>query len=279
MKNKAHYLPRQPQNWFLFFLQQLFKAFRDLASSSCWITLFSRPLLLPTAFLWSHTSWAALSLKRSAPNQKQAEQQPYQHLTVDMLHAWQATWQIMYPNVTFIYFLATVSVRIQSVISSRMQVFLWRAATWPRLVLFIAAYQLKQAMVRGCTAGKTQTSLMQGKWLLDHGTVTMKAVIVTVASTAAWPGSVFPWNSSIHNAVRFCEKDACKPLLLEIKKIHMHPPLGCEACTPTGYWKKKQELRNTVTFPLKNWKLFYYCLQHIFMAYYGFYHFFSCNFC
>lgn len=26
----------------------------------------------------------------------------------------------------------------------------------------------------------------------------------------------------------------------------MHPPLGCEACTPTGYWKKKQELRNTV---------------------------------
>lgn len=74
----------------------------------------------------------------------------------------------------------------------------------------------------------------------------MKAVIVTVASTAAWPGSVFPWNSSTHNAVRFCEKDACKPLLLEIKKIHMHPPLGCEACTPTGYWKKKQELRNTV---------------------------------
>lgn len=107
----------------------------------------------------------------------------------------------------------------------------------------------------------------------------MKAVIVTVASTAAWPGSVFPWNSSIHNAVRFCEKDACKPLLLEIKKIHMHPPLGCEACTPTGYWKKEQELRNTVTFPLKNWKLFYYCLQHIFTAYYGFYHFFSCNFC
>lgn len=87
--------------------------------------------------------------------------------------ALQALFQLTHPKMTFAwvfgaFFLATLSICIQPVICKRMQIFLRKAATWPGLLLFPAAYQFQQVAVKGCAIRNTQTSWTWGKWLLDH---------------------------------------------------------------------------------------------------------------
>lgn len=74
------------------------------------------------------------------------------------------------PRWHLLFFSVTLSICIQPVICKRMQIFLWKAATWPSLLLFLAAYQFKQVVVKGCTIRRMQTSWTWGKWLLDHKT-------------------------------------------------------------------------------------------------------------
>lgn len=116
--------------------------------------------------------------------------------------ALQAVFQLTYPKMTLVFFF--LSICIQPAICKRMQIFLWRAATWPSLLLFLAAYQFKQVVVKGCTVRRTQTSWTWGKWLLDHKTQSL------------WKGDCYShfccWAAVLcvpmkwfckHNAVRF----------------------------------------------------------------------------
>lgn len=140
-------------------------------------TLFSRPPILLTA-LFGHFP-ADLPFPWNAVPQTKGNRWGYcSSSLISAVQnggitscALQALFQLMYPKMTFaFFFFVTLSICIQPVICKRMQIFLWKAATWPSLLLFLAAYQFKQVVVKGCTIRRMQTSWTWGKWLLDHET-------------------------------------------------------------------------------------------------------------
>lgn len=129
-------------------------------------TVFPRPPILLSALLWT--------LRADLPSPWNAEPHTKGRVSSSLISAMQGGHTMCLAGHVpahaphqDICFLATLSIRIQLAICRRIQIFLCHLR---RLSLFRAAYHLTQAVVRGCTAGRTQTSWIQGKWLLDHDT-------------------------------------------------------------------------------------------------------------
>lgn len=140
---------RRWRRWGFFFPTTAFYSVQRSISSLLFFstvqhTIFSTPPIVLTAFFRGLSSWCAFSLKYHAPNRRLTQQQPYQCCAECITsHASQALCQLMNPKTIFgvvWFFFLSLSICIQPATCKRMQVFLWKAATWPSLLLFLVVY-------------------------------------------------------------------------------------------------------------------------------------------